>query len=63
MTTRRKNDVESTFVLHGIKSAQFINPPEFLSSPPLEVGLTKNLGILRSKFSQPIDSNYKLPYF
>jgi hypothetical protein len=35
--------VESTFVLHGIKSAQFLTPPEFQSSPPKEVGLTKNL--------------------
>jgi hypothetical protein len=43
-TTRRENDVESTFVFRGIKSAQFLSPPEFLSSPPLEVGLTKNLG-------------------
>jgi len=40
---RRENDVESTFVLHGIKSAQFLTPPEFQSSPPKEVGLTKNL--------------------
>jgi hypothetical protein len=28
-TIRRENDVESTFVLHGIKSAQFLSPPDF----------------------------------
>jgi hypothetical protein len=33
----------STFVIYGTKSAQFLSPQEFSSSPPLEVGLTKNL--------------------
>jgi hypothetical protein len=28
-TTRKENDVESTFVLHGIKSAQFLSLPKF----------------------------------
>jgi hypothetical protein len=27
--TRRENDVESTFVLHGIKNGQFLSPVEF----------------------------------
>jgi hypothetical protein len=49
-TARREIDMESTFVLHGSKSAQFLSPPEFLSSPPLEVGLTKNPGTLGPKF-------------
>jgi hypothetical protein len=40
---RRDCDTKSTFALHGSKSAQFLSPPEFLLSPPLEVGLTKNL--------------------
>jgi hypothetical protein len=29
VTTRRENDMESTFVLHGIKSAQFFSLLEF----------------------------------
>jgi hypothetical protein len=41
---RREIDVESTFVFHGNKSAQFLSPFEFSSSPPSEVGLTQNLG-------------------
>ena len=27
--TKRENDMESTFVLHGIKSAQFLSPLDF----------------------------------
>jgi hypothetical protein len=27
--TRRENDVENTFVLHDIKSAQFLSLPKF----------------------------------
>jgi hypothetical protein len=41
-TLRKENDVESTFVLRGSKSAQFLSPLIFLSSTTLEVGLTKN---------------------
>jgi hypothetical protein len=63
-TTRKENDVESTFVFHGIKSAQFLNPQDFYSSLPKEVGLTKDLrdpwGL---KSSQPINFNYELLYF
>jgi hypothetical protein len=60
---RRKNDMESTFVRCGIKSTQFLSPLEFLSSPPLEVGLTNNPGTLGPKFSQPINFNYEHSYF
>jgi hypothetical protein len=41
--------VESTFILHGSKNAQLLSPPEFLSSPPSEVGLTQNPGDSRGK--------------
>jgi hypothetical protein len=33
------------------------------SSPPKEVGLTKNPGTLELQFSQPINFNYELPHF
>ena len=59
---RRENDVESIFVLHGNKSAHVLSPPEFLSNPPLELGLTKNSGALGQKFSQPINFNYEFFY-
>jgi hypothetical protein len=55
--------MESTFVLHGIKSAQFLSPPDFYSGPPKEEGLTKNPGDPWAKFSQPINFNYELLYF
>jgi hypothetical protein len=61
--SRRENDMESTFVFHGIKNAQFFSPLEFWSSPPKEVGLTKNPGTLELQFSQPINFNYELPHF
>jgi hypothetical protein len=55
--------MESTFVLHGMKSAHFLWPLDFLSGPPKEVGLTKNPGDPWAKFSQPIIFNYELLYF
>jgi hypothetical protein len=48
-TARRKNDVESTFVLCGSESAQFLSPLEFSSSPPSKVGLTQILEDLWAK--------------
>jgi hypothetical protein len=33
--------MDSTFVLHGSKSAHFLSPLEFVSGPPQEVGLTQ----------------------
>jgi hypothetical protein len=55
--------MESTFVLHDTKSTQFLSFPNFLSTPLLEVGLTKNLGTLRPKFLEPINFIYELFYF
>jgi hypothetical protein len=43
-TPRRENDMDSAFVLCGNNSAHFLNPPEFASGPPLEVGLTQISG-------------------
>jgi hypothetical protein len=36
--------MDNTFVLRGNKSAHFSRPPDFVSSPPQEVGLTQNPG-------------------
>jgi hypothetical protein len=41
---RGENDMDSTFVLRGNKSAHFSRTPEFVSGPPREVGLTQILG-------------------
>jgi hypothetical protein len=48
-TTRRENDMERTFVLRGSKSAYFSSPREFMSGPPLEVGLTQIPGARLAK--------------
>jgi hypothetical protein len=57
-TTGRENDMENTFVLHGIKSAQFKVSWNFNFACWLKIQ-----GTLGQKLSQPINFNYEQLYF